>query len=36
MEQVNTLHELYVGKKGRINKKLKRGINNILKSKDNV
>ena len=36
MEQVNTLHELYIGKKGRISKKLKRGINNILKYKDNV
>jgi len=36
MEQINTLHELYIGKKGRISKKLKKGINSILKSKDNA
>ena len=35
MEQVNTLHELYIGKKGRMSRKLKRGINNILKFKNN-
>jgi len=36
MEQINTLHELYIGKKGRISKKLKRGINNILKSNNDA
>ena len=36
MEQINTLHELYTGKKGRISKKLRRGINNILKSTNNA